>query len=297
MPWSGGTFNRANGATGWADDQSAGIGIESGRHDTQDNDFRNGINECINAAGQNAATGNLPMGGFKHTNVGNAAANDQYAAYGQVVTLLGQYMPAGAMVQYGGAAAPTGWLLCDGTAVNRTTYAALFAAIGSTYGNGDGLTTFNVPDLRQRFPLGKAASGTGNTLGGTGGSIDHTHTSAAHTHTIPAHYHGMGTGATLAAASGGTHTHVINAAASATGFSSPTKVGRVSGGTDADITTGDNGDGSSPDGAHSHSITGLVGLVTGGVDGNAAMTSGSTTPSATGSNNPPYVVVNYIIRT
>jgi microcystin-dependent protein len=83
--------------------------------------------------------------------------------------------PPGAIVGYGGAAAPTGWLLCNGAAVSRTTHAALFTAIGTTYGVGDGSTTFNVPDLRQRFPLGKAASGTGATLGGTGGLIDHIH--------------------------------------------------------------------------------------------------------------------------
>lgn len=84
MPWSGGTFNRANGATGWADDQAANIGIEATRHDTQDNDFRNGINETLNKGGQNTPTANLPMGGFKHTGVANAAASSEYAAYGQV---------------------------------------------------------------------------------------------------------------------------------------------------------------------------------------------------------------------
>src|SRR3990167_816265 len=71
--------------------------------------------------------------------------------------------------------APAGYLFCDGTAVSRSTYSALFAILGTIWGVGDGSTTFNLPDLRQRFPLGKAASGTGATLGGTGGTIDHTH--------------------------------------------------------------------------------------------------------------------------
>lgn len=84
-------------------------------------------------------------------------------------------MPTGSIIAFGGASAPTGWRLCDGTAVSRTTFAALFALVGTTYGVGNGTTTFNLPDLRQRFPLGKAASGTGSTLGGTGGAIDHTH--------------------------------------------------------------------------------------------------------------------------
>lgn len=83
--------------------------------------------------------------------------------------------PTGKIVAYGGAAAPTGWGLCDGGAISRTTFADLFAVLGTTYGAGDGSTTFNKPDLRQRFPLGKAASGTGSVLGATGGTIDHVH--------------------------------------------------------------------------------------------------------------------------
>lgn len=85
-------------------------------------------------------------------------------------------LPAGTGALWFAAAAPAGWLLCDGSAVSRTTYSALFAVMGVTYGAGDGSTTFNLPDLRQRFPLGKAASGTGNALAATGGAIDHDHT-------------------------------------------------------------------------------------------------------------------------
>lgn len=84
MPWAAGTFDRANGATGWATDAAANIGIEAGRHDNQDNDFRDGINETLNKAGQNSPTADLPMGAFKHTNVANATARNHYAAVGQV---------------------------------------------------------------------------------------------------------------------------------------------------------------------------------------------------------------------
>lgn len=70
--------------------------------------------------------------------------------------------PAGAMVDFGGAVAPSGWLLCDGSPVSRTTYAALFAAIGTTFGPGDGSTTFNVPDIRGRTTIG-AGTGAGLT--------------------------------------------------------------------------------------------------------------------------------------
>lgn len=87
----------------------------------------------------------------------------------------GDTMPPGTITDFAGSTAPDGWLLCDGAAVSRTTYAGLFAIIGETYGNGDGSTTFELPDFRQRFALGVAASGTGSTLGGTGGSIDHDH--------------------------------------------------------------------------------------------------------------------------
>ena len=101
------------------------------------------------------------------------------------------FLPAGITVDYGGTTAPSGgWLLCDGSAVSRTTYAALFAAIGTTFGIGDGSTTFNLPDTRGRFTLGKAASGTGSALGETGGEIDHDH--GPGTYTSQNHQHGPG---------------------------------------------------------------------------------------------------------
>lgn len=108
----------------------------------------------------------------------------------QVIGFASAEIPVGAIIAYGAASAPAGWILCDGSAVSRAANGLLFAAIGTTYGAGDGSTTFNVPDLRQRFPLGKAASGTGATLGGTGGAIDHAHT-IAHTHDMQNHTHGV----------------------------------------------------------------------------------------------------------
>ena len=75
----------------------------------------------------------------------------------------GGSVPPGAILPYGGATAPTGYVLCDDSAKSRTDFAALFAIIGTSYGGGNGTTTFNVPDLRDRIPLGK---GTNNsTLG------------------------------------------------------------------------------------------------------------------------------------
>lgn len=75
MGWSGGNYTKGNAATGgWVGDASLGIGIEAGRHDTQDNDFATGINQCLNKDGSNAATGNLNFGGFLPTNLGAGTA-------------------------------------------------------------------------------------------------------------------------------------------------------------------------------------------------------------------------------
>lgn len=84
-------------------------------------------------------------------------------------------MPVGSITQFGSLHTPDGWLLCDGSAVSRTTYIDLYNVIFDAYGAGNGSTTFNLPDFRQRFPLGKSSSGTGSSLGQTGGSIDHVH--------------------------------------------------------------------------------------------------------------------------
>lgn len=101
-------------------------------------------------------------------------------------------LPCGAIIPWAGATAPANWLLCDGAAVSRTTYASLFGLVGTTYGAGDGSTTFNVPDLRGRIPVGKNGGSFG-TLGATGGveSValteaqmpSHTHIQNAHNHT------------------------------------------------------------------------------------------------------------------
>lgn len=99
----------------------------------------------------------------------NAKAVEDYALQTQ-----GQLVPVGAIIIYPGATLPTGYLLCDGSAVSRTEYAQLFNVIGSGYGAGDGINTFNLPDFTSststdtRVPVG---SGTGRVLGTTTGSI------------------------------------------------------------------------------------------------------------------------------
>lgn len=102
-------------------------------------------------------------------------------------------MPSGAMLQWPTATAPTGFLLCTGAAVSRTIYAALFAVIGTTFGAGDGTTTFNIPDFDNRFAVG---AGDLYSVGATGGSKDAVLVSHTHTATVtdPGHDHDIGSG-------------------------------------------------------------------------------------------------------
>lgn len=111
----------------------------------------------------------------------------------------GAAFAAGMVMPHAGTTAPTGWLLAYGQAVSRTTYADLFAALGTTYGAGNGSTTFNLPDLRGRVVAGQDDMGgssanrltgqsggvDGDTLGAVGGDEEHTLTKAQ----MPAHGH------------------------------------------------------------------------------------------------------------
>lgn len=109
-----------------------------------------------------------------------------------VTTLQSQISPPGAIVQYGAAAAPTGWLLCDGSSQLRASFAALFAIIGTTYGSVDG-THFTLPDLRGRVPVGLGTHANVDALGDNDGSAlanrqpghRHTVTDPGHNHTLP----------------------------------------------------------------------------------------------------------------
>lgn len=293
MPWLAGLYRKWNyGTSGWTGDAASGIGIEAGRHDSQDDDFATGINSCLAKDGSNAATGNLNLNGNKIVSLASGTSNTDATNVAQLNALI----PAGSVITTAASAAPTGWLLCDGTAVSRTTYATLFASIGTVYGAGDGSTTFNVPDLRRRTPTGVGAS---DTIGNSDG-VAYASRSATQAHTVPAHYHGMGTGADLniTSSGGGTtgndspdHTHNIgfttniNSAWTITG--SGTAGYNITGTT---TTTGASARHTHSTPNHTHpsgNIAGRVGLVTGGVDGNATMTSGAG----------QYIYMNYIIKT
>lgn len=168
-------------------------------------------------------------------------------------------VPPGIILPYGGTSAPTGYLMCLGTEVSRATYAALFAIIGTAFGSGNETTTFNLPNLQQRVPLGKAASGTGSTLGGVGGAIDHTHTGPSHNHKWYEQHPDINT-----------TDQTYNSGGTAINFNGPTskEFGRFS----------------MPPGPDSR------------FPDQDYFTANAGT-GATGTNNPPYQVVNYIIKT
>ena len=175
--------------------------------------------------------------------------------------------PSGALIMWPTGTAPSGWLLCNGQAVSRTLFAGLFAVIGTTFGVGDGSTTFNVPDYRDRMPIGSntiAAS-----VGATGGSKDaivvsHSHTATASTEGAHNHVSGYAQGGAVAPRFG-----------LRTGLDSQPYADAA--GSAYNTTTGAN---TSTEGAHTHTIT---------VD--PAGTSG------TDANLPPYLGINFIIKT
>jgi len=192
-------------------------------------------------------------------------------------------IPSGGITPFAGSSAPTGWLLCDGTAVSRTTYATLFGIVGTAYGVGDGSTTFNLPDLRGRSTVGKGSNTDVDALGDSDGvSVGSRRPSHAASYSFSAssdpgsyHQHSGSLG------SAGSHSHsVTNAAASGGGDS----LGGPSGPASATgATTGSGGShthsvGTSQTESHSHSVTGTVGV------------SGMTDMSA-------FIVTNYIIKT
>ena len=90
-------------------------------------------------------------------------SNDEKAKF--LYELAQMIVPVGVVQAFAGATTPQGWLLCDGSAVSRTDYADLYAVIGDTYGAGDGSTTFNLPNLVDKFIQGNATSGTEKTAG------------------------------------------------------------------------------------------------------------------------------------
>ena len=128
---------------------------------------------------------------------GNPSTSLQAAPKQYVDTAQTTAAPPGAIMAFAGASAPTGWLAANGALVSRTTYAALCAAIGTTWGAGDGSTTFGLPDLRGTFLRGSGTNATGASSGAVGPAVgtyaadtylnhSHTATQASHNHTVTA---------------------------------------------------------------------------------------------------------------
>lgn len=155
-------------------------------------DISTELTNSLDRQGRGAMQAPLAMGGFRATGLGAAVASTDAARLSDVQG----YLPSGAIIMHAAATPPTGWLECNGNAVSRVTYAALFVAIATTWGAGDGSTTFNVPDFRGYFPRGYD-NGAGIDPARVFGSLQadgfktHTHTQNAHNHgvTDPTHNH------------------------------------------------------------------------------------------------------------
>lgn len=109
-----------------------------------------------------------------YTNVDVESLVTDGTAIWKVRAAVANGVPTGCVQAFAGSITPIGWLLCDGSAVSRTDYADLFSVIGDTYGAGDGSTTFNLPDLVDKFIEGSATSGTAKSAGlpNISGTID-----------------------------------------------------------------------------------------------------------------------------
>ena len=162
----------------WVEMMSSGVPLMASKANLSGDTFTGNVTAPKFVS--NVATGTSPLTVSSTTTVDNLSADLLDGQHGTF------YAPTGMITQFAGATAPNGWLICDGTAVSRTTYSALFAVIGTSYGAGNGSTTFGVPDLRGRVPVGKN-SGTFGTLGNTGGTETHTLTTTE----MPSHQHSI----------------------------------------------------------------------------------------------------------
>lgn len=229
---------------------------------------------------------------------------------------LGNVLPAGiGPLPYAGPTAPSGWLLCFGQAVSRVTYAALFAAIGTSHGAGDGSTTFNLPDMRGRVPAGKddmggtAAGNLNVTLTGTTTAGSAVVTGISSTAALAVGMQAIGAnipaGRTIASIDSATQV-TLNSGTSVTAGTASIRFGVIDG-----ATLGATG-GSQVHAlttpqmpAHTHTITALSSRNTsaGGSETiadtstNTSMTTNSTGGGQAHPNIQPTLVTNYIIKT
>ena len=192
---------------------------------------------------------------------------------------------AGFIQMYAGETAPSGWLICDGRALSRTVYKTLFDVIGTTYGAGDGSTTFNIPDLRDRMPIGAGNSYARNAKAG---ATSHHHTTGNFTlgvSHIPAHTHGKSGAITSGITSSGAHTHTFKTQADYAAKGTKKGIYSESDGTWSGTSV------MTSTGAHTHNLPAHEHT---SVGGGQAHNHGNTGDS---SNMPPYIGINFIICT
>jgi len=187
-----------------------------------------------------------------------------------------EHVQPGTIVMHTSHTLPAGWLRCDGATVSRATYRNLFNIIGTTFGTGNGATTFKLPDLRQRFPFGVATSGTGDALGDRAGAIDHVHTGPEHSHPIATHTHGLA------------HTHPVPRDGWFGVVNTPPVAGRLQAG----------GSGVGAEGSATQAVTNTTsGDSTAAVTGTTALTTGESGTANTAAANPALLALNFLIKT
>jgi len=176
------------------------------------------------------------------TNVGDLPSNAAVPLAGLASDAVARLVPAGAVLPFAGASAPTGWLICDGTtSYLKADYPALDAVLSAaSYPYGSDATHFTVPDLRGRVPVGKGTHADVDTLSDSDGlavgsrTPKHSHTVNSHSHTVDSHSHSIsappypdevrsinGTGSTLVPSYDHTHGGKVGSAAPGTSSSSP----------------------------------------------------------------------------
>lgn len=199
-------------------------------------DIATELTNSLDRLGRGGMEAILQMGGFRITGVAPALTATDATTMGDVKG----YLPAGTVLMHAASAAPLGWLECDGSAVSRTVQAALFAAIGTTYGVGDGTTTFNLPDCRGYFPRG-FDHGAGRDPARTFGSIQadafasHTHVQNAHNHTDSGHTHAfVGINGNVGAAGGAVNAGgaALTTSSGTANIQNTTAVNQATGGTE-----------------------------------------------------------------
>lgn len=149
----------------WEDDRKNKIAIMSNRHDEEDDNFCEGLSNCLLKDGRSSMIGNLNMGNFQIKNLADGAAEGdavnlsqlnqvQTQAASGLKSVVNSLIPVGTIISMLLDSNHNNWLLCDGQEVSRTEYEELFALIGTRFGVGDGTTTFNLPDYRGKFLRG-----------------------------------------------------------------------------------------------------------------------------------------------